>query len=168
MSTTKTLLILFVFLTIVLAAVSVFEYSRPSSPGTTTLITTYTITNTASLAIQPLSSTGFIQINNGSSFKTFYYVQWNSSIPSTFTINQVKFVFWTNATVIFSGGSCYGPSSGYEGYVITFPDGTSEGMTTCIAGLYPPTTIRLTTHMNPQAGLFIFPQTGATYFLVST
>ena len=165
---TKTLLVPFVILTVVLAAASVFEYSELSRSGTLTLITTYTTTTTASLATQPLSSSGFIQINNGSSFKTFHYVQWNSSTSNTFTIANVKFTLWTNTAVTYSAGSCYGPTNGYGGYVITFPDGSTERMTTCFGGPNPPTAIRLTSHINPQAGLFIFPATGAVYFLAAS
>jgi hypothetical protein len=168
MNTTKTLLVLFVILTLILAAVSVFEYSQSSHSETLTLITTYTTTTTASLATQPLSNSGFIQILDGSTFKVFYYVQWNSTTPNTFTIINVKFTLWTNTTVTNTGGTCYGAAGNYGGYIITFPDGTTERMTTCTAGPNPPTALRLTTHVNPQAGLFIFPSTGAVYFLVSS
>jgi len=134
---------------------------------TVSLFTTYTITQSAP-APQPLSSSGVIQVLNGSSFKAFYYVQWNSSTPNTFTIDNVRFTLWSNTTVTNTAGSCYGAAGGYGGYVITFPDGSNETMTTCTAGPYPPAALRLTTHTNPQAGLLIFPRTEALYFLVSS
>jgi len=98
---------------------------------------------------------------------TFTYTQWNSSTPDSFTISGVKFSLWTNTSVTFSGGSCYG-AGGYGGYVITFPGGSTETMTTCTIGINPPSTvIRLSSHVDPQAGLLIYPSTGAVYFLVS-
>ena len=147
------------------------------SPKTVTSIstatTTITITQSSSAAqslIQPTSSSGSIQISNanGTEFETFVYDEWNSSTPNTSTINGVTFTLWTNTTITNSAGSCYGAPNGYGGYVIKFSDGTSQAMTTCTVGFNPPTSLRLTTHTNPQAGLLIFPRTGAVYFLVSS
>ena len=166
MKATTILLVLFIASTIILAYTAA---SLATHPETTYLTTTYTTTTTASLATQPLSNSGYIEISNGSSFKIFHYVQWNSSTPNTFTIANVKFTLWTT-TESYTGVECYGAANGvsHGGYAITFPDGSTERMTACTISFNPSTAIQLTGHINPQAGLFIFPATGAVYFLVSS
>jgi len=130
--------------------------------GGATRTTTTTETTTLTSTVQQTPPT--IVIGGA----TFTYTQWNSSTPSSFTISGVRFSLWTNTSITNTGGSCYGPAGGYGGYVITFSDGSSQTMTTCTAGLNPSTSIRLTSHVNPQAGLLIYPSTGAVYFLVSS
>jgi len=148
MQPSKILLALFVILTIAFATLSAVEYGQ---------LTATKRTNQVSLPLISIGGAGFT------------YTEWNSSTPNTFTISNVKFALWTNATAIYAAGSCYGPVEGYGygGYVITFPDGFSEGVATCTKGPNPSTTISLTVHVNPEAGLLIVPSTGAVYFLVS-
>jgi hypothetical protein len=112
-----------------------------------------------------VSSTTAITVNG--SQRSFAYLEWNQSTPASFTFDNVKFALWTNATVTYSAGSCYGPSSGYAGYSITFSDESKEQITTCTIGPNPPQTLRLTSHVNPQAGILIVPSTGQVFFLVS-
>jgi hypothetical protein len=156
----RTVVILIVVV-IVLAAFSVYEYTRLLGRNTRTAVTP-TEANS-----QLMLGHGIIQLSSGGTLQNFTYVQWNSSMPNALTISDVRFTLWTNTTVTYSGGSCYGPSNGYGGYIITFADGSTETMTTCTVGPNPRTTTRLTAHINPQAGLFIVPSTGAVYFLVS-
>ena len=99
--------------------------------------------------------------------KGFNYAAWNSSTPNTFTIYNVKFSVWTNTTITNTGGSCYGGVGGYGGYILTFSDGSSENLSACTIGPNPPMSIRLTNHVNPQAGLLVIPSTGTVFFLVS-
>ncbi len=134
---------------------------------TTATASLSTVTAQSSSTSQALSDHGTIQILNGTSLETFAYTQWNSSTPSAFTIADVTFTLWSNSTVTYTGGSCYGHSSGYGGYVIKFSDGSTQTMTTCVVGFNAPMTIRLTNHTNPQAGLLIVPSTRSVYFLVS-
>ncbi|MHB8566608.1 MAG: hypothetical protein ACYC7D_07840 [Nitrososphaerales archaeon] len=142
---------------------------------TTTTASSSSITAQSSSTPQALSDRGTIQILNGTSLETFAYIKWNSSTPNTFTISNVTFTLWsnvtftlwTNSTVTYTGGSCYGPSNGYSGYVIKFSDGSTQTLTTCAVGFNAPMTIRLTNHTHPQVGLLIVPSTGAVYFLVS-
>jgi len=147
--------------------------SSSNNSSTTEVITLchsrsyYTAQPQSTSSPQAFSDRGLIQILNGTGFETFTYAQWNSSTPSTFTIASVTFSLWTNTSVTFSGGSCYGAFGGYGGYVIRFADGSSQTMTTCTVGPNPPIALRLTSHTKPQAGLLIVPSTGAVYFLVS-
>jgi hypothetical protein len=97
----------------------------------------------------------------------FLYTVWTQSTPNSFTLDTVKFTLWTNTTITFSGGSCFGPANGYAGYVITFSDGSTQTLTTCTIGVNPPLSVVLTSHTNPQAGILIVPSTGQVYFLVS-
>ena len=164
MQPTKILLALFVVLTVGFAALSVFEYDHSSGAGSTVLETTTQVsTTTTTLTSTAPQSLPTIVVGG----TTFTYTQWNSSTPDSFTISGVKFALWTNTTVTYSGGSCYG-AGGYGGYIITFPGGSSETMTTCTVGLNPPTIVRLSSHVDPQAGLLIYPSTGAVFFLVSS
>ncbi len=130
---------------------------------TMTATSVYTTTTTMTLTSMAPQSLPTIVVGG----TTFTYTQWNSSTPNSFAISGVKFALWTNTTVTYTGGSCYG-AGGYGGYVITFPGGSSETMTTCTVGVNPPTVVRLSNHVDPQAGLLIYPSTGAVYFLVSS
>ena len=72
------------------------------------IVTQYTTsTIQISQTAQMLSSSGYITIVNGSVSKTFYYLEWNSSTPAVFTIFNVKFSSWSNATITDTAGSCY-------------------------------------------------------------
>ena len=110
------------------------------------------------------ASTTTIAVQGGP--RSFAYLEWSHSTPASFTLDNVNFALWTNTTVTYSGGSCYGPSSGYAGYTITFSDGLREQLTTCTLGPNPPQTAWLTNHVNPQAGILIVPSTGQVFFLV--
>jgi hypothetical protein len=112
-----------------------------------------------------VSSTTAITVSG--SLRSFAYLEWSQSTPASFILGNVKFTLWTNTTVTYSGGSCYGPSGGYAGYEIAFSDGSKEQVTTCTVGPSPPQTLKLTSHTNPQAGILIVPSTGQVFFLVS-
>jgi hypothetical protein len=170
MQTTKILLALFVILSIIFAALAAFEYTQTGPKTTTTTTTTTTTIQVSVITLTQTSGSSAPQtppavISIGGT--AFTYSEWNSSTPDTFTISDVKFALWTNTTVTFTGGSCYGPVGDYGGYVITFPDGTTQTMTTCTAGIDTPISIRLSSHVDPQAGLLIDPSTESVYFLVS-
>jgi hypothetical protein len=169
MQTTKILLTLFVILSIVFAVLAAFEYTQSGPRTTTTTTTTTTLQVSVITLTQPPGSsapqTPPAVISIGGT--TFTYSEWNSSTPDTFTISGVKFALWVNTTVTYSGGSCYGPG-GYGGYVITFPDGSTQTLNTCIAGINTPIFIYLSSHVDPQAGLLVDPSTQSIYFLVST
>jgi hypothetical protein len=115
-------------------------------------------------AITSVSSTTTIAVNG--SQRSFAHLEWSQSTPASFSLDNVEFTLWTNTYVTYSGGSCYGPSSGHAGYAITFSDGSKEQTTTCTFGPNPPQTLRLTSHVNPQAGMLIVPSAGQVFFLV--
>lgn len=128
---------------------------------------TKTVTVTGNATTNSAGPTNTITSTTTIGSSKFLYTMWNQSTPNSFTLDTVKFTLWTNTTITFSGGSCFGPSNGYAGYVITFSDGSSQTLTTCTIGVNPPLSVILTSHINPQAGILIVPSTGQVYFLVS-
>ena len=129
---------------------------------------TKTVTVTGNAATNSAGPTNTVTSTTTIGFSKFLYTMWAQSTPNSFTLDTVKFTLWTNTTITFSAGSCYGPSNGYAGYVITFSDGSSQTLTTCTIGVNPPPlSVVLTSHTNPQAGILIVPSTGQVYFLVS-
>jgi hypothetical protein len=154
MQPSKILLALFVILTIALAALSAFEYVQLGSTKTSTQTTTQTSSIPGTLPVLRIGGT------------LYTYSEWNSSTPNTFTILDVKFVITANITVNY-GGACYSLGSDGAYVAMTFPDGSTESMTTCIVGPSPPASIQLSNNVNPQAGLLMVPSNGTVYFLVS-
>jgi hypothetical protein len=154
----RRLIAAFVTLALVFAGLATYDVvtSRqnpsPSGGGSITITSTFTT---------------YLQSNSNGSARPFVFAQWNQSTPNTFSIAEVKFALWTNTTVTYTGGTCYGPSNGYAGYKIIFPDESSESITTCTLGQSPSLNLRLTQHQNPQAGILIVPSTGQVYFVVS-
>lgn len=157
MQSTKILLTLFVILTIAFATLSAFEYIQLTGAKTSTQTTTETIVTSSLPPTLPVLRIGGT---------LFTYSEWNSSTPNTFTILNVKFAITANITVNY-GGSCYSLGSGGAYVAITFPDGSTESMTTCTVGPTPPVSVELSNRVNPQAGLLIIPSNGTVYFLVS-
>ena len=149
-------LAMFVVLTLVLASFAVYEY---------------TTANTLNAEVQAARQNGsnvvtvYTRLTVVPTLAGFDATAWNSSTPATFAFAGVTFSLWTNSTVTFSGGSCY-PDGSYGGYVITFADGASQSITTCLVGVNPDAVLRLTTHVNPQAGILVTPQ-GQIFFFVS-
>jgi hypothetical protein len=101
---------------------------------------------------------------------TFAYTQWNESIPSSFTFDNVTF-----SIVVTEHGSnltsvCLITPNNEVGYLeMTFADGISDQLNFCVTALgAPSTTLILASHIDPEAGYLRFGYTGAFYFLVST
>ena len=128
---------------------------------------TKTVTVTGNAATNSAGPTDTVTSTTTIGSSRFLYTMWTQSTPNSFTLDAVEFTLWTNTTITFSGGSCFGPSNGYAGYVINFSDGSSQTLTTCTVGVNPPLSVVLTSHTNPQAGILIVPSTGQVYFLVS-
>jgi len=116
-----------------------------------------------------MSNNGSIQISDGSTSKTFQYIEWSPTTPASLTFLGVTFTLWLSETTA-AGIERYGPAIGHGqgGYNIKFADGITATMATQGIGSNPPAELKyLTTHINPQAGIFINTTTGVVYFLVS-
>ncbi|MGD0329003.1 MAG: hypothetical protein ABSB40_00990 [Nitrososphaeria archaeon] len=157
--------IAFVALIVTAVVIGSIIYFNPtlfrSSASTSTVSTSSSNTILQTVTVRLLLHKGLITIGD----TTYSYMEWNDSTPNTFTFNNVTFTLQANTNVTYSGGNCY-PT--YGKYIVTFPDGSSQSLSTCLsAGPNPPSAIYFISHKNPQAGLLISAVNGAVYFLVS-
>ena len=149
---------------VVLGAFSAYEYVQMLSSnahGTTTLVTTQT--QSASFVLLPKNEV--VEIDSGGNRAVFSQMKWNGSTPTSFSFSNVKFALTTNPTVTNTGSNCW--VTGYGYYNVTFADGSRETLSPCTLMFASGMVLRLTNHLNPQAGLLIVLQTGDLYFLVS-
>jgi hypothetical protein len=143
-----------------------------NSTATTSVTTTASVNTPIYTVITtvPMSNQGNIQISDGITSNSFQYMEWSTTTPATFTFLDVTFSFWSVESGITTPGiSLYGPAKGHlnGGYNITFAGGSTEKMSLILVGFKPHSQLKLTEHVNPQAGLFINTTTGTVYFLVS-
>ena len=161
------LLALFIALTIVFASISAFEYFnlRTAAPTTTTITATMTAQPGASQTYVhfksssiPLPDNGHITIGNTDLF-TYTSLQTPEVGPNpSTTLENVTFTYLKpNATIT----GCIQ----YE-FKAAFQDGSSENLTaqSCPTGFE--STLALSKHQTPTAGLLLMPSVGM-YALVS-
>jgi len=189
---TSVALAVFAALAVALASFSATEYSIPSrssisnnstttesitAPPVTTTVTTILTSTITTVSMESANDSELAQVLlpgvhccvdiNGT---TFAYTQWNESIPSSFTFDNVTF-----SIVVTEHGSnltsvCLITPNNEVGYLeVTFADGISDQLNFCVPALgAPSTTLLLASHVDPEAGYLRFGYTGDFYFLVST
>ena len=96
----------------------------------------------------------------------FHFFRLNTSMPTSFTYYNVHFaLFATSGTTSGSGNLACFPLPGSTHYALTFGDGTSENISSCVTN-QPQTWELHLSHHAPQAGLLILTD-GNLYFLVA-
>jgi hypothetical protein len=145
-------LILFIAMTIIFSLISAFELIEINNLRT---------------ELDRLKQPSLVCFNDDTIYVkgagSFVYVRETTiTAGNVVTLRNVTFTLWVNSSITYTMGLCMP----YRGYVITFQDGASEDLTACHIISMSPIETRFTKHLNPQAGLLIFPD-GTVYLLVS-
>jgi hypothetical protein len=146
------------------------EGYTPTSTNESLLMTTSSCT-TFARSSGTASSWPYVLLGNEgtlnlSGIGNYYYFRMNSSTQGSFQSHNVGFKLVSNLSSTVNGNNieCF-PSSLSSGYALTFPDGSSEEISSCITTQQGTWELHLSTH-SPHAGLLILSD-GMIYYLVS-